>query len=168
MVMIILQRLLLPLRFAWRSAAQRRNLDRNIGVAEQLGDDVAADPVPPGARARFADDDALYAVFVGIAEDRVDYTVTIDDGDVRSQVARQAQVALQLLRGARRTSRGSPRRFDMQRQQFGAKFDPYARCVPDNRLRLRFFADAHQNAHRRGTLIGHRSHTMLQNANCTA
>jgi hypothetical protein len=168
MLSFALSCLLPPLRFAWRAAAQRRNLDRNIRIAEQLGDNVAADPVSPGAWARFADDDALYAMLVGIAEDRVDDTVTIDDGDVRSQVARQTQVALQLLCGGRRTSCGSSRRFNMQRQQFCAKFYPYARGVPDDRLRLRLFADAHQNAHRRGTLIGHRSHTMLQNANCTA
>ena len=168
MLSFALSCLLPPLRFAWRAAAQRRNLDRNIRIAEQLGDNVAADPVSPGARARFADNDALHAMLMGIAENRVDDTVTIDDGDVCAQVARQAQVALQLLRGVRRASCGSPRRFNMQRQQFGAKFYPYARCVPDNRLRLRFFADTHQNAHRRGTLIGHRSHTMLQNANCTA
>ena len=165
---IILRCLLPPLRFAWRAAAQRRNLDRNIRISKQPGDDVAADPVSPGARARFADDDTLYAMLVGIAENRVDDTVTIDDGDMRSQVARQTQVALQLLCGGRRTSCGSSRRFNMQRQQFCAKFYPYARGVPDDRLRLRFFADTHQNAHRRGTLIGHRSHTMLQNANCTA
>jgi hypothetical protein len=91
---LLTAQLLLTLRFAWRSAAQWCHLDRNIGVAKQLSDNVAADPMPPGARARFADDNALYAMIVGIAENRVNHTVTIDDSNVRAQVARQTQVAL--------------------------------------------------------------------------